>query len=142
MRQIAEITKNDRISQVEHGEDGFRCRIKMPGYSASLIVSTGAGWEHASISPLRKITPSWDDMCLLKDIIWNDDEEVIQIHPAKDKYINNLSNCLHLWRCTYKEMVMPPSCLVGIRKGQTRQSLEVEAKEAYRIAEGQDADSN
>lgn len=78
--------------------------------------------------------PTWDDMCMIKDIFFEDDESVIQIHPAKDQYVNNVSNCLHLWRCTYKEMVLPPSCLVGIRKGQSKESLLSEIKEAYAMA--------
>lgn len=134
MKQIDEILKNNRLSNIERSADGFMCLVKMPGYSASLIVSNGAGWEHASIAPLRKITPSWEDMCLLKDIVWNDYEEVIQIHPPKDMYVNNVSNCLHLWRCSYLEMVLPPSCLVGIRKGQTKEGLMMEIKAAYEQA--------
>lgn len=73
-------------------------------------------------------------MTKIKDWFWNDDEAVIQIHPQKDQYVNNVNNCLHLWRCTYKEMVLPPSCLVGIRKGQTQAELMKEIKEAYEIA--------
>ena len=134
MRPIEEIINNDRLRDVKVGMDGFSGYIRMPGYQASIIVSDGAGWEHASISPMRNVTPSWDDMCKLKDIVWYDNEEVIQIHPAKDLYVNNVGNCLHLWRCTYKDMLLPPSCLVGIRKGQTRASLEKEIKEAYEMA--------
>ena len=48
MKSIDEILKNNRLSRIERGMDGFRCYVKMPGYSASLIVSNGAGWEHAS----------------------------------------------------------------------------------------------
>ena len=57
------------------------------------------GWEHVSFSPYdhRKL-PSWDDMCQLKEIFWEDEEEAIQIHPKKSRYINIMRNCLHLWR--------------------------------------------
>jgi hypothetical protein len=104
-------------------------------WQGSVIGSTGAGWEHISVVPFNKrITPSWDDMTKIKDWFWNDDEAVIQIHPPKDQYVNNVNNCLHLWRCTYKEMVLPQSCLVGIRKGQTQAELMKEIKEAYEIA--------
>ena len=58
---------------------------------------------------------------MIKDIFFKDDEAVIEIHPPNNKYVNNMPNCLHLWRCTYKEMVLPPSCLVGVREGQTRE---------------------
>lgn len=117
MKEIEEILKNGRIYSVERGLDGFRAMIQMHHFKASLIVSDGGGWEHASISPMkRSIIPSWEDMCFLKELIWNDDEAVVQIHPPKSEYINNVSNCLHLWRCIDKEMPMPPSEFVG-KKG-------------------------
>ena len=98
-------------------------------------MSKGAGWEHVSVAPTRRnVTPSWDEMCIIKDIFWNDDEAVIQIHPPKDQYVNNLGNCLHLWRCYYKDMVLPPSCMVGIRPGQTISEMRKEIKEAYELA--------
>lgn len=116
MKDYEEILKNGRIYSVERGLDGFRAMIQMHKYKASLIVTDGGGWEHASIVPVnRGIVPSWDDMCFLKDIIWNEDEAVIQIHPPKSEYVNNISNCLHLWRCIDKEMPMPPSKFVGIK---------------------------
>lgn len=135
MRSFDEILDSGRFSNVERGEDGFRATVHLSGYTASIIVSSGAGWEHASIQPMtRKILPSWEDMCKIKDMIWNPEEAVIQIHPAEADYVNFASRCLHLWRCTYKEMVLPPSCLVGPRKGQTRFELEKEIREAYRMA--------
>ena len=73
-------------------------------------------------------------MCKLKDIFFYEDEAVIQIHPPKDQYVNNVDNCLHLWRCTYKEMVLPPSVLVGIREGQTPEEVREEIKAAYEMA--------
>lgn len=60
------------------------------------------GMEHVSVSPADwRITPSWDDMCIIKDIFWEDDETVIQVHPPKSQYVNLVPNCLHLWR--YKD---------------------------------------
>lgn len=116
MKSYDEILSNSRIYSVERGLDGFRAMIQMPHYKASLIVSDSGGWEHASIVPQRKsVTPSWDDMCFLKELIWRDDEAVVQIHPPKSEYVNNISNCLHLWRCIDKEMVLPPSILVGLK---------------------------
>ena len=63
------------------------------------------GWEHVSVSPYKGKLPTWDDMCEIKDIFWNDDEEVIQIHPKKSEYVNILDNCLHLWR--HREIELP-----------------------------------
>jgi len=135
MRRIEEIIENPHIQVKFPSKDGFSGIYTTYGFTATIVCSTGAGWEHVSISPMRKnYTSTWDDMCRLKEIFWSDAEAVIQIHPAKAEYVNNMPNCLHLWRCTYKDMVLPPSCLVGIRKGQTREELQKEIIEAYKIA--------
>ena len=73
-------------------------------------------------------------MSAAKDIFWNENEAVIQIHPPKSQYVNNVGNCLHLWRCYYRDMVLPPSCFVGYRPGQTRAELMEEVKAAYELA--------
>ena len=57
---------------------------------------------------------SKDEMCKLKADFFRDDEVVVQFHPAKSEYVNNLMNCLHLWRPTTKKLPLPPSILVGI----------------------------
>ncbi len=61
------------------------------------------GWEHVSvtINPCHKNAtrcPTWEEMCFIKDQFWNDEEEVIQIHPKKSDYVNAYEFCLHLWR--------------------------------------------
>lgn len=135
MKTIEEILKNPRISLEKKGIDGFRGTITMPLWAGSVICSNGAGWEHVSVSPFKKrIMPTWDEMSLIKKIFWNDDEAVIQVHPPKDEYVNNMPNCLHLWRCTYRDMVLPPSCLVGLKEGQTPQEMMEEVKAAYALA--------
>lgn len=132
MRPIEEIAKHIKDPKV--GIDGVSGLIHMSGYTASLIVSSGAGWEHASIAPLRKVTPSWEDMCKLKDLVWEKNEAVIQIHPSEVDYVDIVSNCLRLWRCTYKEMVLPPAILVGPKPGMTRSQMDRAIKEAYEMA--------
>ena len=135
MKHINEIKTNLRLGIEEISEDGFYGEISLPLWRGTVICSTGAGWEHVSVSPYQhRVTPSWDDMCAIKDMFWEDDEAVIQIHPPKAEYVNNMRNCLHLWRCTYKEMVLPPSILVGIRKGQTRKEIAEEIIAAYEMA--------
>lgn len=135
MRTKQEIMSNKRIVWESCSDDGMAGIIILKVWKGSIIASTDAGWEHVSVCPLKKsYVPSWDDMCLIKDIFWKEDEAVIQIHPPKEEYVNNLSNCLHLWRCTYKEMVLPPSILVGIKKGMKPSDIDKAIKEAYEIA--------
>ena len=135
MKTIEQIAENFRISIDRRSDDGFNGIISFPSWQGSFVCSTGAGWEHVSVAPFhRRIVPSWDDMCTVKDIFWYKDEAVIQIHPPEAEYVNNIPNCLHLWRCTYREMVLPPSVLVGIRKGQTADQIKAELAEAFRLA--------
>lgn len=136
MKTFEEIKANSRCHWLTATEDGLAGVIYMPSrWRGTIIISNGAGWEHVSVSPERKSqTPSWEDMCFIKEQFFNEDESVIEVHPPKIEYVNNMPNCLHLWRCTYKDMVLPPSCLVGIRKGQTASELSQEIKEAYRMA--------
>ena len=132
MRDFKDIIKDIGNTQyIQQGADGFRLITLRNDIPISVIVSRGAGWEHASFSPLEENSIlSWEDMCYFKDMIWNSDEAVIQIHPPKDEYVNNKNNCLHLWRCYYKDMTLPPSVLVGVRKGQTEKEFMKELKEA------------
>lgn len=130
LQQIQDILAKHNPVDIETGIDGGACCIVFSSYLASIMWSFGAGWEHVSIAPLKKdITPSWSDMCQLKDMFFNDDEAVIQIHPVKDEYVNNINNCLHLWRCTYTNIALPPSCLIGLKKGQTMAELDREYDE-------------
>lgn len=79
--------------------------------------SWGLGFEHLSVSTPVK-TPTWEQMCKMKDIFWNDDEVCMQLHPKKEEYVNNMPYCLHIWKPIDKEIPTPPSIMVGVRKGK------------------------
>lgn len=83
-----------------------------------IIASDGMGWEHVSVHceiGREQITPYWDEMCFIKDLFWDEEDVVMQLHPKKSQYINNHPNTLHLWRPTAAEIPTPPSVLVGVR---------------------------
>jgi len=135
MKTWDEIRAIKRIAWQQVGDDGMQGIIKLNKWEGSIIFSTGAGWEHVSVAPFkRRIVPSWEDMCLIKNLFWSEDEAVIEVHPAKADYVNNLANCLHLWRCSYKEMVLPPRILVGAIMGLSLEQMNNELKEAYKLA--------
>ena len=135
MRDKEEIRNHPRVNIDREDSEGMGGMIAMPGWSGSVIATFGAGWDHVSVAPFQKrVTPSWNDMCILKDIFFKEDEVAIQIHPAKSEYVNNVDNCLHLWRCNYKEMVLPPSILVGLKPGMTAKQIREEIAEAYVLA--------
>ncbi len=78
--------------------------VKWQGFEGSVIwgYRENGLMEHVSVSHhKRKILPTWDDMCRLKDIFFRPDEMVVQIHPAADRYLHGVvdrGNILHLWR--------------------------------------------
>lgn len=85
-----------------------------------ILASDGSGWEHVSVSVYKKNRcPTWEEMCLVKDLFWGEDETVIQYHPAKSDYVNMHEYTLHLWRPTAVEIYTPPPILVGLQKGVT-----------------------
>ena len=79
-----------------------------------IIASNGEGWEHVSVS-MENRCPNWPEMCFAKNLFWDDDDIVLQFHPAKESYVNNHPFCLHMWRPTNQEIPVPDSILVGIR---------------------------
>ena len=119
MKDIEEIKACKRLAVKMIGEDGGYGQIHIGIWDGSVIWSYGGGWDHVSVSPFKhRIVPTWEDMCKLKEIFFRDDEAVIQIHPVKSEYVNNMPNCLHLWR--YQgDMPLPPAWMVGVRKGET-----------------------
>ncbi|WP_341323396.1 hypothetical protein NSQ62_07950 [Solibacillus sp. FSL H8-0523] len=88
-------------------------KLKIKGEEYLVVVSDGGDWEHVSISHKHKV-PSWKTMCALKDLFFEEDEVVMQLHPAKKDHINNHPNCLHLWRPLTQEIPLPPKEMVGI----------------------------
>lgn len=77
----------------------------------TVIVSSELGWDHASVSTPSH-SPSWRDMCLVKDIFFEDEECVIQYHPPKSIYLNMHPNVLHMWRPHYETIPIPPAWMV------------------------------
>lgn len=116
MKTLNDIMVNERLSYINTGMDGGQAIIRMPSWYGTVIWSFSGGWEHVSVAPRqRKIIPSWEDMCLLKDMFFDDCECVVQYHPSKSECVNNLSNCLHLWRPIFEHLPTPPSIMVGLK---------------------------
>ena len=73
-----------------------------------VMVGDGLGWDHVSASTNTGRTPTWAEMCWLKDLFFDPDETVIQYHPAVSEYVNFHRGCLHLWRPQEEILPMPP----------------------------------
>ena len=116
MRKLYELMNTPNLLVCRTAQDGGCGEIHFHKWTGSVIWSYGGGWEHVSVSPFKKhITPSWDDMCKIKDMFFEEEETVVQYHPAKSEYVNNMPNCLHLWRPLVDVMPTPPSIMVGIK---------------------------
>lgn len=97
-----------------------------------VIASDGMGWEHVSVhcefKDGKESTPTWDEMCYVKDLFWGEEDVVMQLHPAKSQYVNNHPHTLHLWRPINAEIPTPASLLVGVR---SKNELETYLNQLY-----------
>lgn len=84
---------------------------------ALVIASNQEGWEHVSVSlPDYERCPTWPEMCQVKDMFWDEEDAVMQLHPPASDHVNNHMYCLHLWRPIGIEVPLPPSLMVGIKE--------------------------
>lgn len=96
----------------EAGNNGlFFVQLRKGGPVFKIIATDGDGWEHVSIS-LPDRCPLWKEMCALKDLFWDEDDVVMQLHPAKSEHVNVHAFCLHLWRPTEVPIPTPPKHFV------------------------------
>lgn len=81
-----------------------------------IIAADGLGWEHVSVSLKSGTVPEWSVMCAVKDLFWDEEDVVVQIHPKASEYVNCHPGVLHLWRESGKNISTPPSEFVGYKK--------------------------
>lgn len=77
---------------------------------------SGIDWEHVSVSLPTSRPPNWEEMCFIKDLFWDEEETVMQLHVPKSQWVNNHRFCLHMWRPTTQEIPLPPSSTVGLKE--------------------------
>ena len=115
MRSIKEIKSNHLLVIMDEGDDGLVASIAHPSYrmgAVMIVASWGGGWEHVRVALLSRC-PTWEEMCMVKDIFWNEDECAVQFHPPKSEYVNCHPHCLHLWKKIGVEYETPPRIFVG-----------------------------
>ena len=125
MKHIEEVKKTPNLfieAEAENDGMGGKYYDKNTGKWLNFIFSYQLGWEHLSVSMPNK-TPTWDQMCIMKNIFWNEDEACVQYHPRKDDYVNMHSHCLHIWKPTDEYLPIPPSILVGFRNENEKQAF-------------------
>lgn len=108
MKKAADILKNPGLRGSFHnGHMIVRGAFKNGRKFAAIAGWNEDGWEHVSIT-LTDVErcPKWDEMAYIKDLFWNEDELVVQLHPPKDQYVNLHPHCLHLWRPVEGDFVL------------------------------------
>ena len=119
LKQLYETLETRRDFQIiKKGFDGgMGVFTKGSLKNMTVIWSYGGGWEHVSIDGKNR-TPTWDEMCSIKDMFFSDDECCVQYHPPKSEYVNNIPHCLHIWKPIEQYsgvLPIPPSLFVGIK---------------------------
>jgi hypothetical protein len=111
-------------STADDGQNGaFDLESSAHGWRLLLICSDGTDptvteqWEHVSVHAYNRAgtmrTPSWDEMCFVKDLCWDPEDVVMQLHPRRSQYVNQHPHTLHLWRPCAAVIPEPPAIFVG-----------------------------
>ena len=113
--------KDNPLLPLNPGDQGagyFKIPYKAGSYFLC-VATSGEDWEHVAVivAAAFKTTdrcPSWDEMCFIKSVFWDEEDPAIQIHPPKSQWVNNHPFALHLWRPKKAIIPMPPTEMVGI----------------------------
>lgn len=101
------------------GNNGYFVVPETPKHRALMMVaSDGLGWEHVSVHAETRqgpAIPTWNEMCYIKDLCWDAEDVVMQLHPRASEYVNTHPWTLHLWRPIGRDIPEPPSTLVGFK---------------------------
>jgi hypothetical protein len=110
------LTQGPLSSDFTNGNNGaFIIKLKDTNTVAFAIASEGFGWEHVSVTVNSRRCPTWEEMCIIKDLFWSKEDCVVQFHPPESHYVNNHEFCLHLWRKIGYEFPVPEPILVGYK---------------------------
>ena len=111
MKSFEEIRADKRFQGKERTIDGGSGWVTLHGKMLNVIYSDGGGWDHVSVS-LPNRCPTWDEMCIIKDIFFREDECCVEYHPRKRDYVNVHKYCLHIWKPQDEIIPTPPKILV------------------------------
>ena len=106
-------------SDARYGNNGrFIIPARTGRRELRIVASDGEGWEHVSVHAWSHrgghAIPNWSEMCFVKDLFWDPEDVVMQLHPRASQYVNNHPYVLHLWRPTDVTIPEPPAILVGV----------------------------
>ena len=99
-------------------------RLPLGGSTVRCVVSDGSDappeyrWQHVSVSVEGDPRPPrWATMCWVKDLFWEPEDVVMQLHPRRSEYVNQHPATLHLWRPLPPNPPIPEplSIMVGMK---------------------------
>lgn len=123
IEEFRNTTHPEYKSDKSYGMNGFFV-IPISHRDYALVIASSGNleampWEHVSVriaekrnKKLKERIPTWDEMCLVKEIFWGDDECVMQLHPRAVDYVNFHPLVLHLWKPQHVEIPVPPKVAV------------------------------
>jgi hypothetical protein len=96
----------------KYGNNGlFLIKSLKLAHVLRVIASDGMGFEHVSVSLPRRC-PTWNEMCVVKDLFWDEEDCCMQLHPPKSQYVNCHPHTLHIWRPIAGEIPRPHMAMV------------------------------
>lgn len=110
MKPLRELKRDPRLKitgqnqiMLHFGYHTYEGVIKCKQFSGTVEFGYDEGglMEHVSVNPIEDKTPSWETMCLIKDMFFYPEEDAIQYHPKASNYFHGFDgtqHCLHLWR--------------------------------------------
>lgn len=116
MRNLHELNRFRRTDKAVYrqfggiGDDGcgvFQISSCIDKAPLVCIASSGLGWDHVSVSR-RNRTPNWPEMDQIYKLFFLPTEAVMQLHVPAGDHINDMPNCLHLWRPRDEGIPRPP----------------------------------
>ena len=88
----------------------FTIKLKT-GLIAQLICENLEDWEHVSVSSKERCL-TWEEMCEVNDLCFDEEEVTMQLHPKKSEYVNIDPYTLHIWKSKKTPIPTPPKSLV------------------------------
>lgn len=106
-------TQNLFLPETKEGDDFGWFMVPFKGKWLRCMVApvSNQEWQHVSVS-CQKRCPTWEEMCYIKNLFWDEQDCVVQYHPPKSEYVNIAENCLHLWFNVKKNIPTPPRWMV------------------------------
>ena len=90
----------DRVIRPGDPGEGNRAYVHRDGRRVigSVGQHDGRWWLHVSVSREKRI-PSYDDLADVKRVFIGDDFQAVQVFPRRERHVNIMPTCLHLWAC-------------------------------------------